>query len=104
MLAVVEHIEYEVAAALLHDIYRVLEPGGILILTTPAAWTDVVLRAMAKVRLVSPVEVSEHKAAYDRTLLSSLLGNVFPGEDVRTGTFELGLNIWASARKTLQDD
>ena len=102
MLAVIEHIEYDVAIPLITDVRRVLEPGGIFILTTPAAWTDVVLRAMATVRLVSPVEVSEHKAAYDRAQLRSMLGDVFPAEDVRTGTFELGINLWACARKPIQ--
>lgn len=99
MLAVVEHLEPELVAPLFREIFRVLQPDGMLILTTPAAWTDFLLRAMARVRLVSSDEIDEHKAAYDRSLLRSLLGQVFPEDGVHTGTFELGMNIWATARK-----
>ncbi len=53
MLAVIEHIEPNRMAKLLKEIYRILIPGGMYILTTPAAWTDNLLRLMAKLRIVS---------------------------------------------------
>jgi SAM-dependent methyltransferase len=53
MLAVIEHIEPHRLKSLLAEIYRILKPGG-LILTTPAPWTDGLLRIMARMKLVSP--------------------------------------------------
>ncbi len=85
MLAVIEHIEPALVVTLLREIHRVLEPAGVLILTTPAAWVDRILRSMARVRLVSPIEISEHKAAYNRARLTRLLGSVFPEDSVGAG-------------------
>ncbi len=99
MLAVVEHIEPHRVLSLLREIYRVLEPEGIFILTTPAAWVDGLLRAMARVRLVSPIEISEHKAAYTRGTLRGELRSVFPDDGLEVGFFEMCMNIWAIARK-----
>jgi SAM-dependent methyltransferase len=99
MLAVIEHIEPDRVVPLLREIHRVLEPAGVLILTTPAAWVDLILRAMAGIRLVSPVEINEHKAAYTRRLLRSVLGNVFPEGGLQIGFFEMYMNIWATALK-----
>lgn len=55
MLAVFEHIESKRLVELLGEIYRILKPGGMYIMTTPAFWTDSLLRFMAKLRLVSPI-------------------------------------------------
>jgi len=99
MLAVIEHIEPYRVAPLLREIHRVLEPAGVLILTTPAAWVDLLLRVMARVRLVSPIEINEHKAAYTCALLRSTLGSVFPEDTLQIGFFEMYMNIWAVARK-----
>jgi len=99
MLAVIEHIEPDRVVPLLREIHRVLEPAGVLILTTPAAWVDGILRTMARVRLVSSVEISEHKAAYNRATLRSLLRSVFPDAGLQVGFFEMYMNIWAIAMK-----
>jgi SAM-dependent methyltransferase len=99
MLAVVEHIEPERVVPLFREVHRVLKPGGALILTTPAAWVDRLLRIMATARLVSPVEIGEHKAAYTQERLRALLGQVFRTNEVKLGFFEMFMNIWACARK-----
>ena len=49
MLAVFEHIEPERLAGVMGEARRVLKNNGLLILTTPAAWTDGLLRALARV-------------------------------------------------------
>lgn len=39
LLAVIEHLNPNMIVNLFKEIYRILEPGGILIITTPANWT-----------------------------------------------------------------
>jgi SAM-dependent methyltransferase len=98
MLAVFEHIEPAPLAELLREIRRVLRPGGTLVLTTPASWTDPILRALARLGLVSREEIDEHKDAYDLPRVVRLLTEAgFSPDRIRTGTFELGMNLWAAA-------
>jgi len=100
LLAVIEHVAPEVAINILREVYRVLVPGGIVILTTPAAWTDKLLRLMARTHLVSPEEIHEHAFVYRQSTLGCCLGQAgFPLQKLRAGTFELGMNLWAAAGK-----
>lgn len=100
MLAVFEHIEPEILAGVLDEIRRVLKPGGLYILTTPAGWTDRLLRIFAKLRLVSSVEIDDHKDAYNHAKIVSLLLNAkFKEANITCGYFELFVNLWVSAGK-----
>jgi len=100
MLAVFEHIEKENIGTLLKEVYRVLKPGGMYIITTPAGWTDTLLRLLAKLRLVSPVEIEEHKYVYDHYKISSLLKDAgFSKENLKFGYFEVFMNIWVTGTK-----
>lgn len=100
MLAVFEHIEPEQLCRLVAEIHRVLVPGGIYILTTPAWWTDGLLRFMAALRLVSPVEIADHKDTYSHKKITRILeGCGFRWEHIRLGYFEAFMNIWTVARK-----
>lgn len=100
MLAVFEHIEPKRLVKILGEIHNILRPGGMYIMTTPAAWTDSLLRLMAKLRLVSPVEIEEHKDAYSHSKISSILQEAgFSREKLRFGYFEMFMNIWATAIK-----
>ena len=100
MLAVFEHILPERLPAVAAEIRRILRPGGVYILTTPAWWTDGLLRFMARLRIVSPAEIEEHKDGYSpEKIFSVLRQGGFAAEDIRTGYFELGMNIWATAGK-----
>jgi SAM-dependent methyltransferase len=101
MLAVIEHIERSRLEGLLPEVYRILKPGGVYVVTTPAPWTDTLLRVMARLNLVSPAEIHEHKGLYDRaSLLGMLAAAGFREKDMRGGYFELGLNVWAVASKS----
>lgn len=100
MLAVFEHLHRPVLERLLREIHRVLHDGGSVVLTTPAPWTEGILRSMARVGLVSGEEIIEHKELHSRASITSLLrGAGFGAGSIRSGTFELGANLWARADK-----
>ena len=100
MLAVFEHIEPKQLVRIHREINRVLKPGGIYVMTTPAFWTDGLLKFLAKLRLISGVSISEHKDSYNSSMVSSILQAAdFPKENLRFGYFELFMNMWATATK-----
>jgi SAM-dependent methyltransferase len=100
LLAVVEHLNPKMLVELLREANRVLKPGGILLLTTPASWTDGILLLMANLNLVSKEEIHEHVFTYTLPLLGWYFGAAgFPMEKVRFGHFEFRMNLWATAQK-----
>jgi SAM-dependent methyltransferase len=100
MLAVFEHIEPAVLGRLLREVRRVLKPGGVFVMTTPAHWTDGLLKLLARLGLVSPMEIDEHKGSYSHSDIASVIKEAeFAADRVRLGYFELGANIWARAIK-----
>jgi SAM-dependent methyltransferase len=100
LLAVVEHLNPTSMAALFTETYRVLQPGGVVIMTTPAAWSDGLLKLMARIGLVSAEEIHEHVFAYTLPLLGWYFGRGgFEMTKVDFGYFEFMLNMWAVAKK-----
>jgi len=100
MLAVFEHLEDATLRKILQEIRRVLHPGGLYVMTTPAKWTQRILKVMSSVRLVSHEEIDEHKAQYSGgEIVSLLLDAGFDRSRIRHGTFELGMNVWAVAQR-----
>ena len=100
MLAVFEHIEPGKLIDILNEIHRILKPDGLFVMTTPAGWTDSLLRIMALIGLVSRIEIEEHKDAYThRKLLSFLHETKFPMDTIRCGYFEIFSNLWLVAKK-----
>ncbi|HTQ80471.1 MAG TPA: methyltransferase domain-containing protein [Thermoanaerobaculia bacterium] len=100
LLAVVEHLDPGSLVQLLKEVHRVLAPAGRVIITTPAPWSDGLLHAMARLRLVSAEEIEEHVYVYTHALLGWYFGKAdFPMEKIRSGYFELGLNMWATAER-----
>lgn len=98
MLAVIEHLDPDGLDGLLAEVHRVLKPGGRLIVTTPAAWSDPLLRWMARFGLVSAEEIDEHAFAYTHSLIAWYFGRAaFRRDGVRFGYFEMWLNLWATA-------
>ncbi len=100
LLAVVEHLNPDSMALLFQESCRVLKTGGMLILTTPAAWSDGLLKMMARMNLVSAEEIHEHAFAYTLPLLGWHFGQAgFKMSKVKFGYFEFLLNMWATAEK-----
>ncbi len=100
MLAVFEHIEPARTVPVLREIHRVLRPGGIFVMTTPAPWTQGLLTAMSLLGLVSRAEIEEHKGAYGPGQICTTLRNAFFNEKrMRFGYFEYFANVWAVAVK-----
>jgi len=100
MLAVLEHIQPDKTPGVLKEIKRVLKPGGRLILTTPAAWTDRLLRFMAKLRLISAEEINEHQDAYTQSSIISCFEMAgFERGKITCGYFEFFMNIWVYVDK-----
>ena len=100
LLAVVEHLDPALMAKLFKEVYRALKPGGMVILTTPAAWSDGLLKFMARINLVSAEEIHEHAYAYTLPLLGWYFGQAgFEMTKTKFGYFELMLNMWATAQK-----
>jgi SAM-dependent methyltransferase len=101
MLAVFEHIEKPRLVPMLSEIRRVLRPGGIYVITTPARWTDPILSVLSRMRIVSQAEIEEHKGTYTRKSIMEILFEAgFSRKSIMTGTFECGMNLWAKATKT----
>jgi SAM-dependent methyltransferase len=100
LLAVVEHLDPALMAKLFKEVYRVLKPGGMVVLTTPAAWSDGLLKFMARINLVSAEEIHEHAYAYTLPLLGWYFGQAgFEMTKVKFGYFEFMFNMWATAQK-----
>jgi ubiquinone/menaquinone biosynthesis C-methylase UbiE len=100
MLAVFEHLEPSRLEHILKEINRILKPGGMYVMTTPAVWTDIVLRSMARLRLVSHEEIEEHKGAYSRSSISATLQKAgFSNKNIKSGYFEMFMNTWSTVIK-----
>jgi SAM-dependent methyltransferase len=100
MLAVVEHLNPNILVQLFREIHRVLVPGGWLVATTPASWSDGLLKLLARTGVLSAEEIFEHKYAYTLPLLGWYFGTAnFSMDKIRFGYFECMLNMWATAER-----
>jgi SAM-dependent methyltransferase len=100
MLAVLEHLDPGKVVRITGEVHRVLARGGIFVMTTPARWTDKLLRIMAGMRLVSREEIDEHKDVYDHPRIVEILRSAgFPEGSMRFGYFEIYANLWVAAVK-----
>jgi ubiquinone/menaquinone biosynthesis C-methylase UbiE len=100
MLAVFEHIEHNDLIAVIKEIRRVLKKDGVLIITTPAPWSDKLLHRMAIVGLISSEEIHEHKHNHSKSKIENLLKEAgFEKSKIKSGFFELYMNMWFTAKK-----
>ena len=96
-LAVIEHVQCP--AALFAEAHRILRPGGVLVVTTPATAAKPILELISRrLGLIDPAEIDDHERYYSPELLRRELERAgFAPDGIRVGRFELGLNLVASA-------
>jgi ubiquinone/menaquinone biosynthesis C-methylase UbiE len=98
MLAVLEHIEKE--QQILKEIYRVLIPGGKLILTVPSVWSQPILEFLAyNLRIISETEVRDHKRYYNCEKLKKVLIEHNRFQDFTHQYFQLWMNNFCTVVK-----
>jgi SAM-dependent methyltransferase len=90
MLAVLEHLPEP--EPVLCEAYRILAPGGSLIMTWPSSAVDPILNVLHRLRLVSDeMESDEHQKRIPVSTLQQMLHRIGFSEFVHY-TFEMGLN------------
>lgn len=96
-LANLEHLDNPLE--MLREIYRVLRPGGKLLLTTPSIHGKLILEFLAFMRLISPREIEDHKNYFDKKILLDLskdAGFYF----TKHRYFQFGMNNFLLAKKS----
>lgn len=99
MLAVLEHLDYP--EEIVKEIYRILEPNGTLIITTPSKFAKPILEFLAlKLNVINKESIASHKVYFDKKSLGKIL--IDAGFIIKKlNYFELGMNIFIKAHKRL---
>lgn len=98
-LAVLEHLDNP--RHILGEIFRILKPGGTLLLTTPTPAAKPVLEFLAyRAGLVSRREIDEHKHYFNLEELRKILEETgFRPDNINCRIFQLGFNNFVKALK-----
>jgi SAM-dependent methyltransferase len=89
-LAVLEHVEADELSVWRKECERLLDPGGLIVVTVPSPAVDRILDVLVRLRLVSGMSLHEHHG-FDPSMVPSL----FPKpsfELLRHKRFEAGMN------------
>ena len=84
----------------IREVARVLKPGGSLVMTTPSAAAEPVLKFLTMIGGVSKTEIEEHTDHYSREKIrAGMRQTPFDPESTEIGLFQFGMNVWIRARK-----
>ena len=95
-LAIIEHLDHP--EKFLREVRKVLRKGGKLVLTTPAPWSDGILKLMVFLGLIDGKEITDHKTYFTLERLRVLLERE-GFEVVQQKMFGLGTNGLTVARE-----
>lgn len=73
ILAVLEHLEYP--EEIIRECYRLLKPGGRLIVTVPSNYSKPILLMLAGLGLISREEIFSHKHYFSKKDVEDMLAN-----------------------------
>jgi ubiquinone/menaquinone biosynthesis C-methylase UbiE len=96
MLAVLEHLDYP--RAIVHELFRILKPGGTLLLTVPSPRNKFLLEILAPFGVVRREMIAQHKYYFTPAELKELFTEV-GFRNVEVQLFQLGLNTFVRATK-----
>ena len=97
MLAVLEHLTEP--TRLLAEAYRILRPGGSLIMTWPSPAVDPFLEVLTRIKLVhDELGFDQHQPRIPTEKLKEMLRGI-GFTRFEDGRFEMGLNNWLVAHK-----
>lgn len=98
-LALIEHIDDP--KTFLAESYRILKPGGVLLLTTPSVKAKPLLEFLAfRLKIISEVEIADHKRYYDLETLKKVLSQAgFEPRHININAFQMGFNLFVRAEK-----
>jgi predicted SAM-dependent methyltransferase len=96
MLAVLEHLDHP--QAIINECYRILKPGGILLITVPSPLNKYPLEMLSKIGIVQQKMIDQHKNYFTHQGLQDLFDKA-GFSSVSVEAFQLGLNTFARAIK-----
>jgi len=97
MPAVLEHLAEP--KKVLTEAYRLLRPGGSLIMTWPSSLVDPILEVLTRIKLVNDeLGFDQHQPRIPVVKLKDMLKGIGFAQ-IENGTFEFGLNNWLVAHK-----
>lgn len=91
-LAVLEHLDQP--AVFVKELYRVVKPGGVVLLTTPGPASKPLLEFLAfRLKVIDAHEILDHKHYFSSSELRSVFANAgFLPEHIDARTFIFGMN------------
>jgi SAM-dependent methyltransferase len=98
-LAVIEHLTDPEIHTL--EAYRILKPGGVLLLTTPSPRAKPILEFLAfRLGVIDRFEIEDHKHYFNTSELRTVLESAgFKPENLKVSLFQFGFNTFVVARK-----
>ncbi len=98
-MAILEHLDNP--EQYLREVYRILRPGGVLVMTIPSVWAKPVLEFMAyTLKIISEEEIRDHKTYYEKKSLFEILEKTgFKKENIKHSYFQFGMNNFVRVTK-----